>query len=267
MAFSVLSYNILADVYIDAQWYPQTPPDVLRPSNRRPALVQHIAGMGADVICLQEVELDVLDAIESSMRPMGYVAHYAQKGAGKRDGCATLVRSAAFRVLESQVIHYADAAPGRCDSGHVALVLNLGMENRVVGIANTHLKWDPPRTPTAECYGPRQIAALMSDPRFLALRRGPRVVCGDLNVLPDGDVIAVLRSAGFESAFREPQPTCVAHGRAQTVDYIFHTPDLVARPAKLPMISDNASLPSTAEPSDHLPIMAWFDHVACAECK
>ncbi len=59
MPFKVASYNILADSYINPAWYPGTDAELLDPAHRHPALVERIARMAADVICLQEVESDV----------------------------------------------------------------------------------------------------------------------------------------------------------------------------------------------------------------
>ena len=57
MSFSVTTYNVLADAYANRAWYPRTPALVLDPTWRVPALVQYIAAIDAEIICLQEVEL------------------------------------------------------------------------------------------------------------------------------------------------------------------------------------------------------------------
>jgi CCR4-NOT transcription complex subunit 6 len=56
MSFSVASYNVLAGAYIHPGWYPGTPASVLALAWRKSAVVQRVADLGADVICLQEVE-------------------------------------------------------------------------------------------------------------------------------------------------------------------------------------------------------------------
>ena len=54
--FSVASYNVLASAYIERAWYRRTPVIALDRAWRVPALVQHVAKLDADILCLQEVE-------------------------------------------------------------------------------------------------------------------------------------------------------------------------------------------------------------------
>jgi mRNA deadenylase 3'-5' endonuclease subunit Ccr4 len=260
MSFSVASYNILADAYIRREWYPNIPESVLDPQRRRAALARHIEGLSADVICLQEVEPAAFTAIAASLQVLGYQAHYARKSAGRPDGCATLVKENTFTVRARHVLPYADGWGTRPDSGHVALVLMLEAEGRVMGVANTHLRWDPPGTPLAEQWAYRQITQLLEsrnaiDPECLAW-----IFCGDFNITPDSEVVQVLEHAGFSSAYhgQEHRGTCVSNGKAKMIDYLFHTEALESRPVDLPAINHRTPLPSPDQPSDHLAIMAWF---------
>jgi mRNA deadenylase 3'-5' endonuclease subunit Ccr4 len=261
MSFAVASYNILADVYLRREWYPNSPQAVLDPRRRRPALVGHIERVAADVICLQEVEPAAFTAISASLQPLGYQGHYAQKGAGRPDGCATFVRETAFTVRAKHILPYADGLRTRPDSGHVAQILMLEREGRVLGVANTHLRWDPLGTPLADQWAHRQITLLVEereviDPRCLAW-----IICGDFNVTPESEVVRLLERSGFISAYRglQQQSTCVSNGTAKTIDYLLHTATLRSRPAGLPAIDDRTALPSWEQPSDHLAIQAWFD--------
>jgi len=52
--------------------------------------------------------------------------------------------------------------------------------------------------------------------------------------------------------------TCVANGRARRIDYLLYTADLMVTPGAIPVLSDDAALPSLDTPSDHLPIAATF---------
>src|SRR5947209_3708664 len=98
MPFRVASYNILAEAYTLPDRYPGIPSALLVPENRRPALIRHISGLGADLICLQEVEPEVFRALEAALGPRGYQGHYAQKTA-RPDGCASFVRTAVLPPL------------------------------------------------------------------------------------------------------------------------------------------------------------------------
>lgn len=88
MSFTVATYNILANAYIRPAWYPHTPPEMLVAAQRGPALVRHIIGLAADILCLQEVEDGMFTALEEGLRPCGYTGHLTKKARGKPDGCA-----------------------------------------------------------------------------------------------------------------------------------------------------------------------------------
>lgn len=260
MSFSVASYNVLADSYLRPEWYPATPADVLASSWRQPALVQHIAGLAADVICLQEVEPDRFVALADHLRSMGYEGHQAPKR-GKPDGCATFVRTATSTICAVHVLHYADGRGTSANSGHVALMLLLEHEGRVVGVANTHLKWDAMGTPLEGRWGYRQIAQLLTELPVIDQTCPSWIIGGDFNATPDNEIVRALKQAGFEDAYQDRNhlATCNSNRKAKRIDYLFHTPDLSAEPNDLPPIGDRTPLPSHEQPSDHLAIMARFD--------
>src|SRR5262249_27547845 len=56
MSLRIASYNILADSYIQRTFFPRTPSEILDPSRRYPTLAARVAGLAADVLCLQEVD-------------------------------------------------------------------------------------------------------------------------------------------------------------------------------------------------------------------
>ncbi|MGA9828697.1 MAG: hypothetical protein WBQ57_10260, partial [Rhodanobacteraceae bacterium] len=54
--FSIASYNVLADAYVRPDWFPRTSPALLEPGARTAAIAERVAGLGVDIVCLQEVE-------------------------------------------------------------------------------------------------------------------------------------------------------------------------------------------------------------------
>jgi len=261
MPFTVASYNVLADSYMNPAWYPGTDALVLDPAHRHPALVDRIARLAADVVCLQEVESDLFWLIEQRLAVAGYEGKYASKGGGKPDGCATFLKLDTVTLATVQTLYYADGSGMQPSSGHIALVTFVEHRGRQVGIANTHLKWDPPGTAAAKQVGLRQIRELLDARTRPAHGCSSLIICGDLNVTADGSVVRELQAAGFVDAYAErpEMKTCVANGKAKRIDYLFHTADLRAQPMELPSIHDQTPLPSLQDPSDHLPIVAEFD--------
>lgn len=262
MGFTVASYNVLATAYIKQEWYPSTPEALLNPHNRIPALVEHVARLGADLFCLQEVEGEAYTALAQHLRPLGYDGRLAPKGRNKPDGCATFFHTREFDLVQDVRFEYQDAGTEPLPSGHVAQLLVLRSGRRLLGVANTHLKWDPPGTPRGRQYGYRQIRQLLEERTRHAPGCSGWVVCGDLNVTEDSDVVAALREAGFEHSHARGAggPTCNPNGRAKMIDFVFHDRALRAEPLPLPDVGDDTPLPGPGQPSDHVAVtarMAW----------
>jgi mRNA deadenylase 3'-5' endonuclease subunit Ccr4 len=247
MDLTVATYNILADAYVDPKFYPHTPASVLEPARRRLAVVDRVAELDADVIGLQEVERGARDAIDA--RLSGHASAYAMKGKRRPDGCMTIHRSH-IAVAKEQALHYGDG------SGHVALLVVFEIEGALVGVANTHFKWDPPDTERDRRHTLRQATELLATSR--SLDPCPWIVLGDLNVEPDSAAIQVFRDAGFADAHEANVMTANSNGRAKKIDFLLHDARLVAAPRTTATVEDDTPLPSDAQPSDHVPLVATF---------
>lgn len=262
MPLAVASYNVLADAYVRPERYPGVPLVALDFMTREPLLLRRIAHLGADVICLQEVEHALFASLEGHLRTRGYLGHYARKANNKPDGCATFVRES-LKVESSQILHFADgsARPKCPPTGNVALLLLVHWEGTMLGVINTHLKWDAPDVPEKARLGVRQITQLLKEKDGLLPGAQAWVMCGDFNAGSDSPVVGVLRRASLVDAFHErPEAnTCVVDRVAKRIDYIFHSTNLQSKPGELPSLGGQTLLPSPDEPSDHVPIQAWLD--------
>jgi mRNA deadenylase 3'-5' endonuclease subunit Ccr4 len=256
MPLTVISYNILADSYIRPSHYPGVPAPVLAAEHRLPLLVRRMREHAADVMCLQEVEPHAFDLIKTELASLGYASHFAQKRS-KPEGCATLVRQEA-PTIGMHTLYFRDNRGNEKESGHVALLLIVRGPYGKIGIANTHFKWDPPGTPLAEQRGLRQASELLAYLGSVESPDTPWIVCGDFNVVSDSSLVTLFKNTGFVDAYREREKmyTCAPNGQAKRIDYIFHSGSLSSRPMDLPAITDNTSLPSAREPSDHVAIGA-----------
>jgi mRNA deadenylase 3'-5' endonuclease subunit Ccr4 len=254
VSFTAATYNVLATAYIRPDFYPRTLAARLDPSWRVPALVAHVAHLAADVICLQEVEAAPFAALRDGLAPASYEGSYAAKSDSRPDGCATFLHADMLALRDERRLVYADG------SGHIALVTRLARAGRLLGVANTHLKWDPPNTPVAARHGMRQIDELLAT---IAADRECEawLICGDLNATPESEVIARLQRAGFVAAHRllPTAFTANSNGVAKTIDYLFHTERLRAVPVAPPPLDGATPLPSPEQPSDHLALVASFD--------
>jgi endonuclease/exonuclease/phosphatase family metal-dependent hydrolase len=241
------------------------PPELLYPAWRVPALVGHIARLDADLLCLQEVEADVFGDLNQKLEPLGYLGRYEPKAGNRPDGCAVFWRTSLFTLRAARRLEYHDCEHGPIQhSGHVAELLALEHEGRLLGVANTHLRWDRPGTPRDKQVGHRQAVELLEECGRFEPRCAGWVICGDFNRRPNGEVIATFRQAGYEFAHasRPHVRSAVANRRASLIDYIFHSTALQSQPLDPPEVSDATVLPSAEQPSDHLPLaaeMEWAD--------
>lgn len=251
MKIDLVSWNVLADAYVRPGYFPRTPDRLLAPGARVAKILEKVVGTGADVLCLQEVEPGLVAAIEG----LGaFDVRYLQKGRGKPDGCALVTRRATVVVEEVRELAYPDG------SGHVALLARVRTGDCVLGVATTHVKWDPPETPYAERWATRQLGALIA-----AMEDGSNggiawVACGDFNVTPDDPVLALLGARRDVYADTPlARPTVNANGLPRRIDYVFVDPRLRAAPRAVREIDATTPMPSTDEPSDHLPIGARIE--------
>ncbi len=260
MPFTVATYNVLADSYIKPEYFPRTPSMYLDPTWRHPALALRIVRLGADVVGFQEMEPVALGHVERALGPLGYRCHFARKGRGRPDGCALAVRESALLTLAVHSFEYDDGDADRPASGHLALLGVFEQEGRRFGVATTHVKWDPPDLPGPQRYGARQVPLLLERIERVEPACATWVVCGDFNAEAANPVLEPFVRRGFLDAYRDRPDafTANANRRARRIDFLFHTPDLAAHPANVLPLNNDTSLPTMAEPSDHLPISATF---------
>jgi mRNA deadenylase 3'-5' endonuclease subunit Ccr4 len=244
VSFTLASYNVLADSYIKLEYYPRTPREHLDPAWRRPALVEHVAHLDPDILCLQEVERATFEAIRARLST--HTGEYAPKLGRKPDGCALFFRKGAFELVSWEKRPYRD------ETGHVALLAKLTHAGRALLVVTTHLRWEPPGKPGH--VGLAQARELVR-----GVEPGPTIVCGDLNATPESDVIQVFKEAGFRETFSDTACTANPNAHAKKIDYILHTRELTADPLALRTIDDMTPLPCPEEPSDHLAIMGRFE--------
>lgn len=246
----LVTWNILADAYIRADYYPRSDPHLLTWGARTAAVLDAIEAEPADLFCLQEVEPRFITTARK--RLVGWTVCFETKR-GKPDGIAMLARPA-VPLEDLRAIVFADGAPDREDSGHVALLATIQIGSLPVRIATTHLRWDRPSTRFEDRWAVREVRELG------AALRAPAILCGDLNIEPTDVVYEALVGAGYIDPFAATNPpTANPNGRAKRIDYVLHTPDLTARVIPPPVVADDTPLPSATMPSDHVPLIVELE--------
>ncbi|CAN7030939.1 unnamed protein product [Brassica rapa subsp. trilocularis] len=176
--FRLVSYNILAQVYVKSSFFPHSPPACLKWKARSHAILSVLKKLQADFFCLQEV--DEYDSFyRKNMESLGYSGIYIQRtGQRKRDGCAIFYKPSCAELVTKERIEYNDLLDEQkietsneakgddkeakehsgkdshdlndpqvrlkrdCVGIMAAFRINKPFHHMVI-VANTHLYWDP----------------------------------------------------------------------------------------------------------------------------
>lgn len=116
--FTVLTYNLLADLYATPEQHGQCPAWALSWSYRRVNLLKELLSYDADIMCLQEVQSNHFsDFLMPELSKAGYTAIYKKKTAELYtrnsyaiDGCATFFRKDKFTLVKKYEVEFNKAA-------------------------------------------------------------------------------------------------------------------------------------------------------------
>ncbi|XP_059646437.1 carbon catabolite repressor protein 4 homolog 1-like [Cornus florida] len=222
--FSVLSYNILADVYASSELYTYCPSWALSWPYRRQNLLREIVGYRADIVCLQEVQSDHFEEyFAPELDKHGYQALFKRKTAEvfsgnvhTIDGCATFFRRDRFSHVKKYEVEFNKAAQSLTDAlvpsaqkktalsrlvkDNVALIVvleakfsNQGIDNpgkrQLVCVANTHVNVHQDLKDVKLW----QVHTLLKGLEKIAASADiPMLVCGDFNAIPGSCPHALL---------------------------------------------------------------------------
>eukprot|EP00977_Amphora_coffeiformis_P029799 scaffold42806_cov237-Amphora_coffeaeformis.AAC.3 len=223
---SLISWNVLAHSYCSRTSQRNLPLEyqkvVFHPAKRKQQILDilgRLATEEADILCLQEVDMDEIGA---SLRQLGWegVETPRQRNGGgsgtKIDSCIVYVNPEHWKILEHKVVTFDDLATlstsesRQGDENHISCLAtsnlqglqqsflrrNVGLIVRLEDIhtgktfvlANTHLFWNPNFEYVKFC----QIHYLLQQARAFRTDGEPFVLCGDLNSKPLGTVYDYL---------------------------------------------------------------------------
>ncbi|KAA1122437.1 Glucose-repressible alcohol dehydrogenase transcriptional effector [Puccinia graminis f. sp. tritici] len=165
--FTTMCYNILCERYATDRMYGYTPSWALNWEYRKDLILQELMQYGADIICLQEVDVEQYeDFFVQSLKDQGYEGVFYPKsrartmGSEERrhvDGCATFFKTSMFQLIERECVEF-NQIPMRSESHKTEDMFNRVMtkdniaviallEHRQSGtrqiVANVHIHWDP----------------------------------------------------------------------------------------------------------------------------
>ncbi|XP_050235194.1 carbon catabolite repressor protein 4 homolog 4 [Mercurialis annua] len=105
--FSLVSYNILAQVYVKSSYFPHSPSPSLKWKSRSKEVLTILKNVGADFLCLQEVD-EYESFYKQNMESHGYSSIYIQRSGQKRDGCGIFYKHKRAELLFEEIIEYND---------------------------------------------------------------------------------------------------------------------------------------------------------------
>lgn len=209
ISFTIMSYNVLAEMYATKTMVPHCPSHFLDFNFRKLNLIREINKAHPDIVCLQEVQAEHFDTFWlPELAKSGYHGLFKKKtkdvftGAGKysMDGCATFYRQDLFDLIRSEEIEFRDLAMQRLQvnknqnltrmiKDNVALVLFLrpkyfgpNMNDNVFCVGNTHIMANPQYTDVKIW----QVYAFLQELYHLTNQGTiPLVLAGDFNSTPD----------------------------------------------------------------------------------
>ncbi|KAF5747739.1 DNase I-like superfamily protein isoform 1 [Tripterygium wilfordii] len=223
--FTVLSYNILSDVYATSESYSYCPSWALSWPYRRQNLLREIVGYLADIVCLQEVQSDhFYEFFSPELEKHGYQALYKRKtnevvytgNPHTIDGCATFFRRERFTHVKKYEVEFNKAAQSLTDalvpSAQKKTALNRLVKDNVALIVVLEAKFsnqgpDNPGKRQLLCVANTQVnvhhelkdvklwqvhTLLKGLEKIAASADIPMLVCGDFNSVPGSAPHALL---------------------------------------------------------------------------
>ncbi|XP_041831423.1 protein angel homolog 2 isoform X2 [Melanotaenia boesemani] len=207
--FSVMSYNILSQELLqdNAYLYRHCDPSILHWEYRLPNLLAEIQQHDADILCLQEVQMDHYEnQIKPALQALGYHCELKKRTGSKPDGCAVIFKTSRFSLLSTNPVEFFRHGDALLDRDNVGLVVLLQPRNSIsqsdpssfICVANTHLLYNPRRGDVKLA----QLAILLAEiNRLSRLPDGstnPVVLCGDFNSVPCSPLYSFMTTGCLE---------------------------------------------------------------------
>lgn len=235
----VCTWNVLADRYVRAEYYPHLL-ELPAPGSRRGAVAAVAADLArrCDVFCAQEVDEGTAEAVTSALGA-GWLSHFEVRPNGRVEGSLVAARTRLRPLFRSGSAGVAD---------HRWVSATLTVAGRSVTVAGTHLPWAPEGTgdhPGVVCV--EHLGGVLP---------ADAVLTGDLNAGLGSEVFDALTLAGFCTAPVAPSSTAVVNGAdPAALDWVFARGALSVEELCLP-VPAAAPLPTASFPSDHVPVLA-----------
>lgn len=258
MPFRLVSYNVLADTFAREEIYPYATFE-----GRHDKVIARVLSMDADIVCLQEVSAALSARLHRALKDK-YTISYSAYRMGMM-GLATLVRKSSGFTVERElaVVVCCMTADDQDTFGshldNICLLVNVRRAKSAspsfIRIANTHAPCIPGNPKISNAFVEKLLRVTGT--------RNNLIVAGDFNMLPDSP--GYLRMTESLTPCTDPsrETTCSSCRKKDkdvcfsgAIDFIFASKQLEA--AIEPTVEIAGLLPSSTEPSDHVPVSCTF---------
>lgn len=227
LGFTLLTYNLLAEIYATPDAYPYCAAWALPWNFRRRNILREILTYRADIMCLQEVQADHFENfLAPELDKYSYSGVYKCKTRefmgqyGKMDGCAIFYRRDKFTVMPQGQLDIEFNAIARQRHGNDKRTLNRLLKDNVAQVilfemtaphpssrrqlivANTHINASP-EFADVKLWQTQMLVQEVE--RVMQQQSGslgaiPLVIAGDFNSLPGSDPHSLLALGGVQPA-------------------------------------------------------------------
>lgn len=222
--FTLLTYNLLADLYATGDMFSRCQPHTMSWQYRKQNLLKELLNYKADILCLQEVQSNHFqDFLAPELQKHGYTAIYKKKtteiytgSSFSIDGCATFFKRDRFSLVKKYEVEFNKAAMSLSDAiapdqkkaalnrllkDNVALIAVLEAldpahpetqgsgRRQLICVANTHIHANPELNDVKLW----QVHTLLKGLEKIAASADiPMLVAGDFNSIPGSAAHSLL---------------------------------------------------------------------------
>ncbi|XP_011302782.1 protein angel isoform X2 [Fopius arisanus] len=203
----LLTYNILAQNLLETHsyLYKYHNESALSWERRKPLIHQEIIEAGANVICIQEMQMDHLEEFIMPFAANGFDYLYKKRTNDMRDGLLLLFRRNQLKLVDHVHVEYHQTSTDILNRDNVGIVAKFSLrdspETHIV-ISTTHLLYNPKRSDVRLAQTQVLFAELERISFIENTRDGPNyhpiIVCGDFNLQPFTGVYQFIVDGNFQ---------------------------------------------------------------------
>eukprot|EP00048_Salpingoeca_helianthica_P007126 m.106835 g.106835 ORF g.106835 m.106835 type:complete len:422 (+) comp14238_c2_seq1:189-1454(+) len=223
--FSILSFNLLAQdlLRLHSHLYHECDTSSLSWEARRQMLREELLYFHADIICLQEAQMDHFTGFFLPFFAQeGYEAHFFPR-VRRTDGCAVAFNTAVFQLLDANAlvnVVYSCPEMEDFDVGNVGQIVFLRhlATGRVVCVGNTHIYFNPRRCDIKLLQIAMLFHRIQSESAARDLLGCPLLICGDFNLQPSSLIYNYIVHGSISycalnraTASKRPRPSLMMH--------------------------------------------------------